>query len=102
MMFAGTHELETGSLARAMHDAIVSEFGGYPDSRGSGVGTHSDALKLTWARIAAAIASAVVDHIQAFAEVDVTVAGGGLQQYGVVPVDTLAPDSPQHIFGVIG
>ncbi len=83
-----------GTMAKAIFDAMKTELDGFePDP------DDSDA---TYARIAAAIANGVVDHIAANADVRITASDAGLQRdnTGGNP-DTLAPSADVVLSGAV-
>lgn len=94
MLNAGTTELESGTLAAAIYDGLVAEFGSPAE----------DAVP-AWTGAAAAIANAVVDHFTNNADVTVSVtpSDDALQQYdaGAGAVSTLGPSTTQTIEGTI-
>lgn len=91
---AGDNSVEADTMAKAIFDAMKSELDGFtPDPE------DTDA---TYARIAAAIASGVVSHIVAEADVRITTSDSGLQRdnTGGNPA-TLAPSSDVVLTGAV-
>jgi len=76
-MTAGDNTVAPGTLAKAIYDQLNSEFGSPPSSEMDGQRK----------KMAAAVATAVVSHIQDNADVTITTADDGLQQVSGTDTD---------------